>query len=259
MTPPSALSLPSPSVIYLPGRNGKRIKRTATWRWEEPEWGVVVNKDGTGVKRVEKNPPGIGEEEEAKDGNSTIKRAASILRERSMAASEKEKEAGAIANVPEAEETATDADGWVYGDNKWEASTSKGGLGKYTRYRRWTRVAILEETVQEVGPGGLGVVVKDSQGVLKKRQSSIPEAPAVVTDAVALADLKSTVTRTSPERGGHSRTASRSGDSSPMSDIPRLSQESSPSVTQALQGNAAQDNNSSPLRERLKTAIKKAR
>jgi hypothetical protein len=25
---------------------------------------------------------------------------------------------------------ATDADGWVYGDNKWEGRTSKGGMGK---------------------------------------------------------------------------------------------------------------------------------
>ena len=52
----------------------------------------------------------------------------------------------------------TDTDGWVYGDNKWEAPSSKGGMGKYTRYRRWTRIAILTETVELVGPGEFGVV-----------------------------------------------------------------------------------------------------
>lgn len=28
------------------------------------------------------------------------------------------------------EEVFTDADGWVYGDNKWEHGSSKGGMGK---------------------------------------------------------------------------------------------------------------------------------
>ena len=55
-------------------------------------------------------------------------------------------------------ELPTDADGWIYGDNKWEAASAKGGMGKYTRYRRWTRIAVLEETVEVVGPGELGIV-----------------------------------------------------------------------------------------------------
>ncbi|WVW83900.1 hypothetical protein I302_105922 [Kwoniella bestiolae CBS 10118] len=42
---------------------------------------------------------------------------------------------------------ATDGEGWVYGDNKWENMGAKGGLGKFTRRRRWTRRAILIETV----------------------------------------------------------------------------------------------------------------
>ncbi|WWC61858.1 uncharacterized protein I303_104443 [Kwoniella dejecticola CBS 10117] len=41
---------------------------------------------------------------------------------------------------------ATDTDGWVYGDNKWEGMGAKGGLGKFTRRRRWTRRAVLMET-----------------------------------------------------------------------------------------------------------------
>jgi hypothetical protein len=32
-------------------------------------------------------------------------------------------------SIPEAD-VETDADGWVYGDNKWESMTARGGLGK---------------------------------------------------------------------------------------------------------------------------------
>jgi len=56
------------------------------------------------------------------------------------------------------EEIDTDPDGWIYGDNKWEGASAKGGLGKYTRYRRWTRVAVLSETVESVDGGEVGVV-----------------------------------------------------------------------------------------------------
>lgn len=45
---------------------------------------------------------------------------------------------------------ATDADGWVYGDNKWESMTSKGGLGKFTRRRRWQRRAVCVESVHRI-------------------------------------------------------------------------------------------------------------
>ncbi|KIR33728.1 hypothetical protein L804_00987 [Cryptococcus deuterogattii 2001/935-1] len=53
--------------------------------------------------------------------------------------------------IPE-RDAATDADGWVYGDNKWEHMGSKGGLGKFTRRRRWQRRAICIETVRKLSP-----------------------------------------------------------------------------------------------------------
>lgn len=56
------------------------------------------------------------------------------------------------------DERYTDADGWVYGDNKWENTSDRGGMGKYTRFRRWTRIAVLREETEEVGPGFTGVV-----------------------------------------------------------------------------------------------------
>ncbi|KAG8765130.1 hypothetical protein FRC15_007214, partial [Serendipita sp. 397] len=52
--------------------------------------------------------------------------------------------------VAQVENEFTDQDGWIYGDNKWENTSAKGGIGKFTRFRRWCRVAILEEEEESV-------------------------------------------------------------------------------------------------------------
>jgi len=80
------------------------------------------------------------------------------------------------------EEPLTDADGWVYGDNKWEGQGPRGGIGKYTRYRRWTRVAVVQEIVQTVGDGEVGIqqhnrtysmwqpTLSEEEGAMSKRK-----------------------------------------------------------------------------------------
>ena len=144
LPPPAAFALPARTTVFLSvdGPPDAREQRTATWAWAEPEWRVVVRRDGdSSVDAVE----------------------------------------GAENTTDE-----TDADGWVYGDNKWESHSGKGGLGKvrarlqfifsfsrcsfphrshrfpalsqYTRYRRWTRIAILTESTERVGPGPTGVL-----------------------------------------------------------------------------------------------------
>jgi hypothetical protein len=50
---------------------------------------------------------------------------------------------------------------------------------QYTRYRRWTRIAVLTETVEEVGPGPLGVERPDPP--------SAPPSPTVGRASVAAA------------------------------------------------------------------------
>jgi hypothetical protein len=86
LSPPATFALPAPTTIFLPvdGVPDTREKRTATWAWAEPEWRVVVRRDGEPSTEVE--------------------------------------------GVEDAE--GTDADGWVYGDNKWESHSGKGGIGK---------------------------------------------------------------------------------------------------------------------------------
>ncbi len=86
LSPPAAFALPAPTTVFLPvdGVPDAREKLTATWTWAEPEWQVVVRRDGEPSAEVE-----------------------------------------GVENLE-----VTDADGWVYVDNKWEGPSGKGGIGK---------------------------------------------------------------------------------------------------------------------------------
>ncbi|KAI0633737.1 integral peroxisomal membrane peroxin-domain-containing protein [Trametes polyzona] len=168
--PPSAFTLPAPTTAYTLAPDGRRrLKRTARWHWEEPEWRVVVRREGAGTSRVERPLPSAKEESAAAASASRILKAAGKMRQPSIDAGRVEKERerdgegerpaedGVDGSRDEDAEPYTDPDGWVYADNKWEGASAKGGMGKYTRYRRWTRVAVLTETVEIVEPGELGI------------------------------------------------------------------------------------------------------
>ncbi|KAF9222650.1 hypothetical protein BS17DRAFT_783177 [Gyrodon lividus] len=173
LPPPSAFSLPPPTTSFVPvGKNG-RAKRVARWAWEESEWRVVVRKEGQeGLWRIEKTPP--RDKDAADEGSGTAARMLRAARgkdpsggstNRASESPERDKSASADQHVSDPsiipsqeDDVVTDPEGWVYGDNKWEGASSKGGMGKYTRYRRWTRIAILTETIELVGPGEFGVL-----------------------------------------------------------------------------------------------------
>lgn len=72
---------------------------------------------------------------------------------------------------------ATDTDGWVYGDNAWAHPGPKGGLGKFTRRRRWQRRAVCVETVLKI------VVEPPRTAKGKEEEEDAPLAPD--TDATA--------------------------------------------------------------------------
>ncbi|KAF8647039.1 hypothetical protein AX16_006876 [Volvariella volvacea WC 439] len=181
VSPPNAFTLPDETVIYLPNPTGKgRVKRTARWRWEEPEWRVMVRKEGNNgqVSRVEKPLPSVKEDGTAANGTgSSLSANVASNASKLMKSASKINDSGSTTSLlsnasdgtteseshshddgdRDEQEPCTDVDGWVYGDNKWEGQGPKGGMGKYTRYRRWTRVAVVEETVEEVGEGDLGI------------------------------------------------------------------------------------------------------
>ncbi|CAK9786353.1 hypothetical protein CC85DRAFT_284967 [Cutaneotrichosporon oleaginosum] len=101
-------------------------------------------------------------------------------------------------SIPEADDE-TDADGWVYGDNKWENMTARGGLGKFTRRRRWTRRAVCTESVHRIveaqpssedmepGSGAATPMARrrSSGGAPRAPSSPAPKAGAVVAPSVA--------------------------------------------------------------------------
>ncbi|TFY64809.1 hypothetical protein EVJ58_g2372 [Rhodofomes roseus] len=188
--PPPSRS-PRPTTVYMRNSDGSRVKRTARWRWAEPEWRVVVHKEGEPAARVERplpkeEPPGTTASSAAR-----MLRAAGKMREGSVGGSPerpkvKEKESdegehqGGAEEEDQEEEVFTDPDGWVYADNKWEGPSAKGGMGKYTRYRRWTRIAILIETVDPAEPGETGIQ-RDDDGEYVPGAPSVGLSPVNVT------------------------------------------------------------------------------
>ncbi|PFH51994.1 hypothetical protein AMATHDRAFT_2483 [Amanita thiersii Skay4041] len=161
-SPPNAFSLPKPTAVFLLDNQGKRVRRTATWRWEEPEWRVLVRRNVGGLNRVERPLPGLKE-----DGTGRLlkgKRRDSSSQ--SLETSGKEPIDSQEYVMEDVEDTRideclTDPDGWVYGDNKWENQSSKGGMGKYTRYRRWTRIATVQEIIETVDDKTAGLATED--------------------------------------------------------------------------------------------------
>ena len=129
LSPPNAFSLPENTTVYLSDEKRGRLKRTATWKWEEPEWRVLVHKEGGGLSRVERPLPSVKDETPSsghplkpvgRTNNTTADTLATSETDHSSEVSEDAAE----------EELLTDVDGWVYGDNKWENHSHKGGLGK---------------------------------------------------------------------------------------------------------------------------------
>lgn len=133
-----------------------RVKRVARWTWEEPEWKVIIHKEGHPLSRVERQLPSAEAENTGSTGSaSRLLKAAGKMRQASLSASgsanfregspERHRDeaghsmegsingASGGAGVKGGDglgEVFTDLDGWVYGDNKWEGGSSKGGMGK---------------------------------------------------------------------------------------------------------------------------------
>ncbi|TFY58071.1 hypothetical protein EVG20_g8293 [Dentipellis fragilis] len=177
--PPSAFSLPPPTVAFIGDGKGGRVKRVAMWTWDDNEWRVTVHKEGEGPSRVEKPIPALKEEIA---GSTRLFKAANKMMEASSSGSaattpisptaskgptgkggEEQAHGDAEPEKQEDVDEVTDVDGWVFGDNKWETRSAKGGMGKYTRYRRWSRVAVLTEMIEPVGPGETGVLRDDGE------------------------------------------------------------------------------------------------
>ncbi|KAG6813670.1 hypothetical protein H0H92_008518 [Tricholoma furcatifolium] len=181
VSPPNVFTLPSATTVYLPGKNGSRIKRTAIWRWEEPEWRVVVRREGGAMSRVERPIPEDNSDAATETTGSRLLKAAGKMRDSGVMGTNSTAPPSnpdpATEDVhegyPDEDHIATDSDGWIYGDNKWESTSSKNNIGKFTRYRRWTRVAIVSESIQ--------IVDQDDPVVVKAPDSPSPPQASTET------------------------------------------------------------------------------
>jgi hypothetical protein len=128
--------LPDNTTVFVDDGRGGRVKRTATWKWEESEWKVLLRKDGGGMSRIEKPLPSVCSKE---DSPSRLAKVGGKLKELSSEGTsgnagtdseEKEESVMDDSDEPSTEEPPTDVDGWVYCGNKWEAPSSKGAMNK---------------------------------------------------------------------------------------------------------------------------------
>lgn len=185
LPPPSNFVLPEPTCVFIGDGKGGLVKRTASWVWEEEEWKVIVRKE-VGTRRVEKELPVLKEDTSAHT-NRLGRAKQKVYEATARLKKSQEGDSGDAETMPvsaasstdsdafqdedathakDEDECYTDSDGWVYGDNKWKATSSSGGLGKviklvytmqllsltvliqYTRFRKWTRIAILMESIE---------------------------------------------------------------------------------------------------------------
>ncbi|CED85514.1 Peroxin/Ferlin domain [Phaffia rhodozyma] len=109
-------------------------------------------------------------------------------------------------------EARTDEIGWSYGGNKWEGMTAKGGLGKFTRRRRWTRKAICTEHVVLV-PSSYKIPEAPARPSISSVDTTVPSAApilvshdpfltsAVTTSSVSIHSATAAGTMTTTEAG----------------------------------------------------------
>lgn len=148
LSPPSVFALPAPTVAFLSDGHGGMLKRTARWTWEEGEWRVVVKKENSGTRRVERELP--APKEEATVSQSKMEKTRQKIKEAGQKLSPTKQsqslggdtgdteltDATQNENISDEEERGdpdeplTDNDGWVYGDNQWKGTSNKGGMGK---------------------------------------------------------------------------------------------------------------------------------
>ncbi len=144
LPPPASFPLPPSSSVVLPSTTGKgHVKRTARWSWEEnSEWEVIVHKEGDQntskfrpppLKAPPKTPSQLVSPSDTGEGkgsnilakNTGKPKPGSPTKVSSGHSGEKDSDP-----AQSLDQGYTDPEGWIYGDNKWENASAKGGIGK---------------------------------------------------------------------------------------------------------------------------------
>lgn len=207
LPPPINFALPAPTTHV---DKALKIRRRAFWHWDDPEWTVLVKTSPSAhSSRVHLPLPDVSSDSEGRlakglkrVGESLPESAsASSLNRRSVDFGDDERDEVAPSSPSALKDLLTDSDGWVYADNKWEGPSPKGGLGKYTRYRVWTRCAVLVEEIEEL----------DDESFTTTTDGTKSENTSPVTDKASL--TASTHHTHNHHHKGHKHTTSEDGGS----------------------------------------------
>ncbi|KAG8767264.1 hypothetical protein FRC12_006365 [Ceratobasidium sp. 428] len=156
LSPPITFTLPGPSSHI---DKTLKIRRRAFWRWDDPEWTVLVKTSHEGHhSRVHLPLPDVSSDSEGRlakglklVGDNLPEGVNGSVGRRSIeTVGDDESHEAPTSPSSLLKDPLTDSDGWVYADNKWEGPSPKGGLGKYTRYRIWSRCAVLIEEIEDL-------------------------------------------------------------------------------------------------------------
>lgn len=155
VSPPSSFSLPPARITLKPSPTRENAKaytrRLVKWQWLDPEWSVAGRDTFSVASEAEGARSGyLG------DALGRLRGARRVSVSSPAAAANEEpasptsaRRTSSTTELPsDLSVLDVDADGWQYGDNAWDKMSRKGGLGRYTRRRRWIRTAVLVELVE---------------------------------------------------------------------------------------------------------------
>ncbi|CAE6410906.1 unnamed protein product [Rhizoctonia solani] len=134
LSPPITFTLPPPTSHV---DTTLKIKRNAFWRWDDPEWTVMVKTSADShPSRVQLQLPDPSSDTEGRLAKG-LKRVGENLPEsvsgssysrKTIDTGDHEEEQPPLSPLNFDKDLLTDPDGWIYADNKWEMPSPKGGL-----------------------------------------------------------------------------------------------------------------------------------
>ena len=153
VSPPSSFSLPPAknTLKHAPTSSHPKayVKRMVRWQWIDAEWSVAGREGG---------PEARGTQKSRRESTSSTATSGTLFSNSTNSGTTDATAGGDTKRLsgggPAGELPAdiqwldVDSEGWQYGDNSWDRMSRKGGLGRYTRRRRWIRRAVLVEIVQ---------------------------------------------------------------------------------------------------------------
>ncbi|KAF8752221.1 Integral peroxisomal membrane peroxin [Rhizoctonia solani] len=168
LSPPHLAPLSPPITFTLPSRTSHvdkilKIRRNAFWRWDDPEWTVMVKTSADShASRVQLPLPDPSSDTEGRLAKG-LKRVGENLPEsvagssysrRTIDSGDDDDEKPPLSPLSGTKDSLTDPDGWIYADNKWEMPSPRVVLGNIldTEYGLDVRPSNLQAPTTLIAP-----------------------------------------------------------------------------------------------------------